>query len=106
RGFFTSNSAMEFNSKWFRENLEGALIGYVFNYRRFPNGDFGSLDEVELENERYQGSIDYWESGHLGIHLWDIQKEEDAMNVMLAPNQPSDKEAAITTLVQLLMKCG
>jgi hypothetical protein len=97
---------MEFNSKWFRENLEVALIGYEFNCRKFPNGDFGSLDQVEIENERFQGSIDYWESGHLGIHLWDLQNEEEVMNVMVAPDRPFAKEAAITTLLQRLMKCN
>jgi len=93
---------IEFSSTWFRSSMEAQLRGYVVTYRFYPEGDFGSLDQVAFNSDYFYGEIDYWSSGYLGVGLWDRIKDEQALNVFLDPDQGTDKIAAINNLTLML----
>ncbi len=93
---------MEYNSNWFKENLAKLFFDYKLEYRFFPEGDLGSLDEVVFENEKKGGSINYWGKGFLGIFLFDYEEEREIMNVLIDPNNILEKENAIKHLKSLI----
>ncbi|MFV5700171.1 hypothetical protein ACM55H_17575 [Flavobacterium sp. ZT3R17] len=82
------------NILWFKANIEPTLEGFEIKYCSYDDGDFGSLNQIEFNSKGKGGNIDFWGLGYLGIFLWDYQKEEEIMNVLLDPNQELEKEKA------------
>lgn len=93
---------MEYNSRWFKQNLEKLFTKYKLTYRYFPEGDLGSLDEVAFESEKVGGAINYWGKGYLGIFIYDYRKEIEIMNVLLSSEQNLEKEKFIKKMLTLL----
>lgn len=94
---------IEFSSRWFKENIEPLLTHYKCTYRFYANGDFGSLDQVAFDSERYSGEIDYWSSGRVSINLWDYEKEEMVLNLLVLEDEDvSNKINGLIRLKELL----
>ena len=87
---------------WFKKEVAPILKNYELNYKFFEQGDFGSLNQVEFNSKRTGGNIDFWELGWLGIFVWDYQKKEQLLNVLLEPHQEEEKENAFVKFRMLL----
>ena len=78
---------MEKTLEWFKKEVSPDLLNYKITYRNYKNGDFGDLDQIIIESEILGGGIDFWSSGWLGIDLYDYEKEELLINVLLEPTE-------------------
>lgn len=87
---------------WFKDELAPKLDGYELIYKFFNEGDFGSLNQVEFNSEKKGGNIDFWEIGWIGILVYDYEKDEILLNVLLEPIKVYETEAAFKQLEELL----
>lgn len=87
---------------WFNTEMLPLLDGYSTEYRSFKNGDFGDLERVELEGNNKGVTLDFWSSGWIGIHLIDYLADAELLNVLLEPNQDSEKDEAFKKLKSIL----
>ncbi|GGN10702.1 hypothetical protein GCM10010967_53230 [Dyadobacter beijingensis] len=87
---------------WFKIEIEPTLHDYDIEYRFFENGDFGTLNQVVINSTKKGGGIDFWEFGWLGIDLYDYEKEELLLNVLLEPHEYNEKEKALKKFIYLL----
>lgn len=90
---------MEYNSLWFKENVAPKMTNFNIQYRLFPNGDFGALDEVNFESEKFSGTINYWGNGFLGLTLFDNIIDDTVINVLIDSNIEDEKMTAIENLL-------
>ena len=92
------------NILWFKTNIEPTLKDYEVQYRSYDDGDFGSLNQIEFNSKGKGGNIDFWGLGWLGIFLWDYNKEEEIINILLEPHQEEEKEKNIENLLKMLQQ--
>lgn len=90
------------NIEWFKKEIAPNLNGYTLDYRFFAKGDFGSLSQVTFESEKIGGNIDFWGLGWLGIFIWDFEKDETLLNILLETDEIVKKEEAILQTVNIL----
>lgn len=90
------------NISWFKEIVEPTLKGYEIEYRYYEEGDFGSLNQVEFNSKEKGGNVDFWGLGWLGLYVWDYEKEEEIMNILLSPDQENEKEIAFEEFQKIL----
>ena len=88
--------------QWFKFKLAPKFGGYKLDYKFFSEGDFGSLNQVEFNSRKIGGNIDFWDLGWLGIFVWDYEKEEQLLNLLIEPSQEEEKIAAFEKLQSLL----
>ena len=86
----------------FKAELAPQLKSYKLEYRFFNEGDFGSLNQIEFNSKKIGGNIDFWGLGWLGIFVWDYEKEEQVLNLLIEPSQEEEKIAAFKKLQSLL----
>lgn len=84
--------------EWFKSTVVPRLENYEVKYKSFEKGDFGSLSQIEFNSELMGGTIDFWSLGWLGIHLVDYKNGVELLNVLLEPDQNSEKENAFEEL--------
>lgn len=94
----------DLDSHWFKDKIEPKMEGFEIGYRYWADGDFGSLDQVEFNSKKIGGSIDFWGLGWLGIFLWDYEKEEEIINVLLEQHEKEEHKEALKNLMQYLIK--
>lgn len=88
---------------WFKNEFIPLLVeDYKIEYVSFKEGDFGTLERVEIEGKNKGGNIDFWSLGWLNIHLVDYEEGKELLNVLLEPNQKIEKEEAFKKLLTLL----
>ncbi|PSL17648.1 hypothetical protein CLV60_1367 [Dyadobacter jiangsuensis] len=88
----------------FKIEIEPTLRGYDIEYRFFENGDFGALNQVVINSTRKGGGIDFWEFGWLGVDLYDYERDEQLLNILLEPHEYNEKEKALEKFICLLKK--
>jgi hypothetical protein len=94
------------NIEQFKTEIAPLLVNYTLNYRFFEGNsfsDFGNLYEVEFESEQTMGTIDFWQEEWLGILVWDCKQEKELLNVLLSPEQLTEREQTFTKLLKLLL---
>ncbi|MCO6527152.1 MULTISPECIES: hypothetical protein [Snodgrassella] len=79
------------------------LKNYKLTYNSFPNGDFGSLERINIEGINKVAGIDIWSKGWLNIDIYDLVLDEQVMNVLLGPEEIKEKEDAIVKLLGILL---
>lgn len=79
------------------------LKNYKLTYNSFPNGDFGSLERINIEGINKVAGIDIWSKGWLNIDIYDLVLDEQVMNVLLSPEEIKEKEDAIVKLLGILL---
>ena len=87
---------------WFDAVIAPRLQGYVLTYRSYPEGDFGSLQQVLFESAQKGGSFDFWGLEWLGIHLVDYATEQELFNRLLSVAEESEKPRAVEAFLALL----
>jgi hypothetical protein len=60
------------------------------------------LNQVEGNKKKLGGNIDFWGLGWLGVFVWDYEKEEQLLNLLIEPSQEEEKIAAFKKLQSLL----
>jgi hypothetical protein len=93
---------MEKNIEWFKKELSSNMVGFDLNYRFFEQGDFGFLNQIEFNSKKLGGNIDFWELGWIGIFVWNYEKEEQILNILLEPSQEKEITDAFNTFQNLL----
>ena len=91
---------MEKTLEWFKKEVSPDLLNYKITYRNYKNGDFGDLDQIIIESKSLGGGIDFWSSGWLEIDLYDYEKEELLINVLLEPTE--EYETHLKNLIETL----
>lgn len=86
------------------ENLKNCLLRLLSDYeiiiKEYPEGDFGSLLQIEFNNQYKGGNFDIWDSGRLGIFVWDYKNKIELINILLEPNYNlSDTLSEINSVV-------
>ena len=71
----------------FDEKIRPLLDDYFLERTWFADGDFGSLDRIELEGCNKLATIDFWSEGWISIDVYDCLDEEQVMNVLLSPDK-------------------
>jgi hypothetical protein len=94
---------MKYDINWVRETLIPSMKEYRFDYKYFEQGDFGSLSQFNFESSKFGGNIDFWGLGWLGILIWDFQKEEEVINVLLESHEESEINKAWERLIATLI---
>jgi hypothetical protein len=92
----------EKNLTWFKETVAPKLGSYEIDYKFFEKGDFGSLNQIEFNNDLKGGNIDFWSSGWVGIHLVDYVTGDECMNVLIEPNEKERINSYLEKLLELL----
>ncbi len=87
---------------WFKKTIVPDLQGYEIKHKYFEEGDFGSLDQIEFNSDFKGGVVDFWNSGWLGIHLYNYSIDEEIMNLLLEPKQISEKDDALNKMIEYL----
>ncbi|TCN50532.1 hypothetical protein D0809_23605 [Flavobacterium circumlabens] len=87
---------------WFKMDIEAVLKDYEVKHRFYDDGDFGSLTQIEFNSKEKGGNVDFWGLGWLGVFLWDYQKEEEIMNILLEPNKVEEQKKLLIELKSFL----
>lgn len=87
---------------WCRQNIEPLLDGFEVKYKVFADGDFGDLERIDFNSKEIGGSVRLWSSGVLEIDLVDYISGESLMNILLWPEEDSEKEQKLKELVEQL----
>ena len=91
---------MEKTLEWFKKEVSPDLLNYKITYWNYKNGDFGDLDQIIIESKILGGGIYFWSSGWLEIDLYDYEKEELLINVLLEPTE--EYEIHLKNLIETL----
>ncbi|MGJ1458016.1 hypothetical protein [Sphingobacterium multivorum] len=83
-----------------KEILATKLEAYEVEERNFPEGDLGSLLQIEFNNSSKGGNIDLWSSDWFGVFLWDYVNEKELLNVLIDPT--GDQKHLLGRLKMLL----
>ncbi|WP_419736733.1 hypothetical protein [Pseudomonas sp. COR18] len=86
----------------FNKEIRPLLKGYSVEYSKFANGDFGSLERIELEGFNKLATIEFWSEGWIEIDIYDCARDEQVMNILLSPEEkdlfPKTFERLLDTL--------
>lgn len=93
---------MTFNISWFKENLAAKFSNYKLEYRFFPDGDLGSLNEITFENLHMSGAINFWGQGYIGLFIYNNINEREEMNLLLEPDNDEEKQKGFNRLFDIL----
>ncbi|WP_291598362.1 hypothetical protein [Bacteroides sp.] len=88
---------------WFKNEVAPYLTGYEIQYRFYSNGDFGPLTQIRFESLKKGGTIEFWGLNWLGIFLYDHDKDDLVLNVLLEPHETEKKELYLGMLQELLL---
>jgi hypothetical protein len=94
--------ATNYTLAWFKNEIEPRLSGFSLTYGDFGKGDFGTLERVEFESEGLMGIFDFWSQEWLDIHVIDPVVVEERLNILLGPDQESEKAQAVAAFFALL----
>ena len=70
----------------FDRELVPLLQGYSVEYSQFEDGDFGTLERLELDGFSKLATIEFWSRGWIGVDIYDCLMGQQLMNVLLSPN--------------------
>lgn len=79
------------------------LKGCSFEFSTFSEGQFGSIERVELEKIGKIGTIDFWSEGWVGIDVYDRLKGEQVINLLISPEESGELERAFLVLIDIFM---
>lgn len=71
----------------FNKEVKPLLKGYSVECSTFANGDFGSLERIELEGFNKLATVEFWSEGWIGIDIYDCACDEQVMNILLSPEE-------------------
>lgn len=72
---------------FFRKEVASHLSSFNLEYRSYADGDFGALEQVVFNTQDIGGNFDFWESGWLGIYIYDYISDSEVCNILLEPSE-------------------
>lgn len=79
------------DSEWldfFEEKIKSSFpLNTAFNYSEFTEGDLGDIKRIEFESGFKVGTIDLWSSGWVGIDIFNIEINEQVLNILCPENE-------------------
>lgn len=72
---------------FFKKELAPLLESFNLEYRNYPEGDLGSLEQVVFNTPKFGGNFDFWESGWLGVFIYDYVADSIIYNNLFAPQE-------------------
>ena len=88
---------------WVQKNLIPHLIDYTIECNYYSEGDFGSLYAITFESSQKGGYIHFWGSGWFGVDVYDYEKDEEVLNVLLEDNEIEDQDQLLEKLKKILL---
>ena len=92
------------NAVQFEKEIKPLLNRYTMQYATFANGDFGTLERIELEGLNKLATVDFWSKGWIGIDVYDCACDEQVMNILLSPEEKHRIPQELNNLVAILNK--
>ena len=74
------------SEKWLRDFASQHLTRFETDFRFFEEGDFGSLHQLEFNNDGSGGEIELWSSGWFRIHYVNYIQEVELINAFVGPD--------------------
>lgn len=72
---------------FFKKEVASHLSSFNLEYRSYADGDFGALEQVVFNTQNIGGNFDFWESGWLGIYIYDYISDSEVCNKLLKPSE-------------------
>jgi hypothetical protein len=88
---------------WFKEVIAPRLEGYEIEYRYYEEGDLGSLTQAIFNSSEKGGGVDFWGLGWLGVDIYDYKNDKQLLNILLKPDQVSEKSLIFEELTKYLV---
>ncbi|SNY94205.1 hypothetical protein [Flagellimonas pacifica] len=85
-------------SDWFKENIMSYLSEFEVIEKKFSEGDFGDLEQIEFNSEKISGNIDFWSLGWVGVFVWDNICESEMLNIL---SEPQEEERIVESFNKL-----
>lgn len=73
--------------EFFKKEVASLLSSFNLEYRSYADGDFGALEQVVFNTQNIGGNFDFWESGWLGIYIYDYISDSEVCNKLLEPSE-------------------
>lgn len=70
---------------FFKKELAPLLSSFNIKYRNFSEGDLGALEQVLFESQNMGGNFDFWDSGWLGVYIYDYISDSEVCNKLFEP---------------------
>ncbi|WP_285727867.1 hypothetical protein [Geothrix rubra] len=87
---------------WFQNNVKARLHGDVIvRLRSFSDGDFGDLEEVELERDNLIAYINFWSRDMIGFGAVTSQGDSVVETEMIEVCVPADYDSILRPLIKL-----
>ena len=93
---------------FFKKEVASHLSSFNLEYRSYADGDLGVLEQVIFDTQNIGGNFDFWESGWLGIYIYDYISDSEVCNKLLEPSeehQETLKEIVTEIFVNLKQPC-
>jgi len=88
----------------FNERIKPLLKDYTVECSLFPDGDFGSLERVELEGLNKLATVEFWSEGWIGVDVFDCACDEQIMNILLSPEEVNLLPEVLEKFISILKK--
>ena len=79
---------------WFKKEIYPKLNGYEINYRYFPSGDFGQLEQIAFDSDKIGGEVEFWSSGRKTLFLIDYRSGETLLNYLFLEHTEEEVDEA------------
>lgn len=90
------------NINWFKLEIAPQLSNYEIRYRYFEEGDFGSLNEVQVVNKNIGAVIDFWGIGWIGFFVWSKREKIDLLNIVLTNDDMQNSDNVVAQLISIM----
>lgn len=84
---FTHEIMLMTDIEFFKKEVASLLSSFNLEYRSYADGDFGALEQVVFNTQNIGGNFDFWESGWLGIYIYDYISDSEVCNKLLEPSE-------------------
>ena len=84
---FTHEIMLMTDIEFFKKEVASLLSSFNLEYRSYADGDFGALEQVVFDTQNIGGNFDFWESGWLGIYIYDYISDSEVCNKLLEPSE-------------------
>ena len=84
---FTHEIMLMTDIEFFKKEVASHLSSFNLEYRSYADGDFGALEQVVFNTQNIGGNFDFWESGWLGIYIYDYISDSEVCNKLLKPSE-------------------
>jgi hypothetical protein len=89
------------SEQWLKKFAIQHLSNFEVNFRFFAEADFGSLHQVEFNNDEKGGEIEVWSSGWFRVHLVDYVSGIELMCAFIDPDD-EQQDQLVSELIMLL----